>query len=258
MPHPVLLPPATGLPASGGARIRRSLKVHGFYTAISVLMAIFVVIGFWPSYFGKMAAGTLKLPWAMHIHAVVFSGWMVLFLTQASLILRRKTRTHRRLGRYGIAYGYLVLFMGLVATFFAPTLHVRAGEWSVDEAASFLLLPIGDMVLFGTLFTAAILYRNRPEVHKRLILLATVAILFAPVARMMGVFGRAALALTWLSPALLAMGYDLWTRRRVHPAYLAGMAVLLVGFSRVFIMHSEGWLRIGRAIIHALAPGAGA
>src|SRR5215468_11039987 len=63
-------------------------------------------------------------------------------------------------------------------------LHVKAGEWDIDRAAGFLPVPIGDMILSGSFFGAAVLYRRRSEIHMRLMLFATVALLFAAIGRM--------------------------------------------------------------------------
>jgi uncharacterized membrane protein YfcA len=107
--------------------------------------------------------------------------------------------------------------MGLVVSFAAPLLHLAAGEWPMDQAAGFLIIPLGDMVLFGGFFGAAILYRRKPEIHKRLILLATVALLFAAIGRLSFVLGRGPVALlAWLSPLLVAMAYDGLVSRRVR------------------------------------------
>ena len=53
----------------------------------------------------------------------------------------------------------------------------------------------------------------------------------------------------WLSPLFAAMAFDLFTRRRVHPVHFVNVAVLTAAFLRIFFMESEGWLRIGRALL---------
>ena len=238
---------------SANAMPRHRSQPRRFYVGMALLMIAFVVAGFWPSYFGALFRGVIvERPWVIHVHFVVFMGWMALLLTQVILVSLGRTRVHRKLGTFGIGYGFLVLFVGLVVTFAAPILHLAAGEWEMDRAASFIILPLGDMVLFAGFFGAAVFFRSQPEIHKRLIVLATVALLFAAAARLAFQGPRLTLLLLWLSPLLVAMGYDGVTRRRIHPTYLIGLAVLLVGFTRVFFMQSEAWLRIGRAMLTAL------
>jgi hypothetical protein len=105
------------------------------------------------------------------------------------------------------------------------------------------------MTLFGSFFIGAMIYRRKPEVHKRLIVLATVALLFAAVGRMAFITFQPLLLVLWLSPVLAGMVYDFVIRRKVHMTYLVGLMWLLIGFTRVFFTESEGWLRIGRALL---------
>jgi hypothetical protein len=243
--------------ATAGAPPRRGRReIRAFFVAIAVLMTLIALAGFWPSYFGRILSGGVQRHWIIHLHALIFSGWLLLLMAQVLLVFRRRTALHRRLGRFGIVYGGLVLLMGLAASIASPVLHIRAGEWTLDRAATFLIYPLGDMVLFAALFGAGIAYRRKPEVHKRLLLLATVALLFAPVGRMEIASDLLAL-LVWLFPLLLGMAYDFWARRRVHPTYLIGLIILLTGAARMYFERSEGWLRVGRAILHNFVPGAG-
>jgi len=224
-----------------------------FYVYMAVLMTAIVLGGFWPSYYGPLLRGAASRPWVLHVHGAIFMGWMVLLMTQVALVVTGRTAAHRKLGRFGIGYGVLVFVMGLVVSFAAPLLHLAAGEWPMDQAAGFLIIPLGDMVLFGGFFGAAIVYRRKPEIHKRLIVLATVALLFAAIGRLSFVLGRGPIALlAWLSPLLVAMGYDGVVSRRVHRTYVIGLVLLLIGFTRVLFTESEWWLRIGRALLRPL------
>ena len=246
------LPASAAMSESAMPRLR--FRPRRFYVGMALFMIGMVVTGFWPSYFGPLFRGAVVArPGVIHLHFAVFIGWMALLLTQVTLVSLGRTRIHRKLGRVGIGYGFLVLLVGLFVTFAMPLFHLAAGEWEMDRAASFLIFPLGDMVLFAGFFGAAILYRNRPEIHKRLILLATVALLFAAAARLFSPpQSPLTCLLVWLSPLLVAMGYDGVTRRRIHPTYLIGGGILLLGFTRTFFMQSEAWLKIGRAALTAL------
>lgn len=232
-------------PRAVGSRRRTRL----FYVAMTLVLCAMVVRGFWPSYFGHLFSGTVDRPRIMHLHGAYFTGWMLLLLAQVGLIYAGRLRTHRAVGiRVGIAYGIGLLVLGLVVSIVAPVLHVRAGEWTMDRAAGFLILPLGDMVLFAGFFGAAVALRNRPEPHKRLMLVATITVAFAAVARM-GFESLLVSYLVWMAPLFAGMAFDAATRRRVHPAYLVSLAVLSVAFLRVLLMESEGWLRVGRALL---------
>ena len=227
------------------ARVRTK---PAFYVWLSLFMLAIVFIGFWPSYYGPVLQGDAPRPLIIHLHGVVFIGWMGLLLAQVGLAWRGRVQMHRRVGQWGIAYGVGVIVMGLVVGVAAPVMHVHSGEWTRDRAAGFLLITFGDMLLFGSLFGAALAYRRKPEIHKRLILAATVALLFAAVARMQWLATPVAATL-WLSPLLVGMLYDWRTRGRVHVAYLVSAAWLFVGAMRVALVESDAWLRAGRVLL---------
>ena len=239
------------LPLGVTAATRPSSPVahRRFYTGMALVMTAMVVVGFWPSYFGPLVGGTYAGSWVFHVHGAVFMGWMGLFAAQVSLVAAGHTRLHRRLGVFGMAYGVVLLLVGLTVSFYAPAMHIRSGAWDLDAAASFLMLPLGDMALFAGLFGAAVRYRRKPEVHKRLMLLATVAIVFAAVSRRIPYEQPWMFLAIWLAPVAAAMASDWRTHGRVHRVYLVGLAILVAGFARIFVRETELWLTIGRALL---------
>jgi hypothetical protein len=236
--------------ASAKASTRRARS--RFYVGLAAFMTGIVMVGFWPSYFGPMLRGNIERPLVIQLHGLIFVGWMALFIAQVVLAARGRVDLHRQIGRLGIGYGWVLLAMGIVVGPAASVLHIRAGEWTRDEGAAFLLTTFGDMVLFGSFFAAAVAYRRRPEIHKRLMVAATVALLFAAVGRMRFIESTGIKALIWLTPMFVGMAYDWIARRRVHSAYLVGTVGLFVGATRVLFTQSETWLRIARPIIDAL------
>lgn len=222
-------------------------RSHGFYVGLTLFLIATVVVGFWPTYFGTFLAGGVARPLVMHMHGAIFTGWMALLFLQVGLAASGRVRLHRRVGTFGIGYGTLVWIMGIVATFAAPVIHVRAGEWSVDQAAGFLIFPIGDMILFGGFFGAAVWYRHRPEIHKRLIIAATVSLAFAAVARMnlsMPIFFA-----LWLTPMVALAAFDLLTNRKISVVTAISIALMTIAFPRIVLEQSERWLVVGRALL---------
>jgi hypothetical protein len=241
----VLMPPSSRATPVG---LRRK-----FYLGLAVLLAVMIAIGFWPSYYGPLVRGAVEAPLILHVHGVIFVGWMLLLIAQTTLAARGQIRVHRALGTFGIGYGALVWAVGILVSFVAPALHVTAGEWTVDEAAAFLPIPLGDMVLFGGFLLTAAVYRSRPEVHKRLMVLATIAIVFAAAFRLQGAGVAQPLAIAiWFVPLVLAMVYDVRTRGRVHTVYWIGAVAMAVGLLRLPFGTTEAWLALGRPIIEAL------
>lgn len=235
---------------AAGAQQARAVGIfdRSEYVVAVVAMTIVVLLGFWPFYAALIRGGS-GAHWIIYLHAAVYTGWLVLLLTQVLLVARRRTQTHQRLGQYGAYYGVVVLLMGLVVTFAAPALNVAAGRSTVDEAASFLILPLGDMLLFGAFFGAGIATRRRPAIHRQWMILASTALIFPGAARFGDPYGLAVIVAIWLLPLGLLMTHEQVTRRRVGRVYLIGAAILLVALARLGIMDSEAWRTIGRALL---------
>lgn len=219
---------------------------------LGLWMLAIVVIGFWPTYFSPLWRGTLAIPTVVHAHGVVFLGWMMLVMTQVIAAARNNLPLHRRIGRWGIAYGCVVIVLGLIVGPANAVIKANSGVWTRDQAAGSLLVSVGDMLSFAGWFGAAIWYRARPEVHKRLMVVATVALLFAALARWTFIASGLLRAAIWLSPIFIGMVHDWITRRRVHPVYVVGSIALFLFAFRLLLARSEAWLQIGRPILDAL------
>lgn len=219
------------------------------YVGLALLMTAIAVAGFWPSYWGPLLTGSLELHWVLHIHGLVFTGWMMLLVTQAVLVYRGRTDLHMTLGRtVGAVWGLMLITIGLTAAFGSVAPSIGTQFESLAEFISRLRAPLGDMVAFVLLFGAGIVLTDRPQAHKRLMVLATVALLAAPVSRLIQLFMDppseaffVSLFVLPLLPAVLAMGYDWWSRRRVHPAYWAGMVVLVANASKYLWGRTNAW-----------------
>ncbi|MDP2139643.1 MAG: hypothetical protein Q8L20_02415 [Gammaproteobacteria bacterium] len=221
---------------------------RAFYTGITVVLCAMVVIGFWPSYFSLVFGEPVVRPLIMHAHGAIFTGWMGLLALQVTLVAKSKVDAHRRVGKFGIAYGAVVLVLGTAVSFVAPALHVQSGNWPLDQAAGFMILPLGDMILFAGFFGAAVAKRSQSETHKRLMLAATVALVFAAVARM-ELAPPLLFFFVWISPLLLGMAFDLYRRKQIHKVYLISFAVFAVFFLRTLLMESEAWLSVARPML---------
>lgn len=241
--------PDTFTPALSSAAPVREALTRGFYLGLVVLMSLIVLAGFWPFY-AALLTGTSQGSGLLYLHAAVFSGWLGLLFVQAWLVYARRVPIHREVGRYGIYYGVLVLLVGAAVTISEPVRGVVDGRWSLDEAAGFMILPLGDILLFAGFFAAGIAFRRRKDLHKRLMVLATIALIFPGAARaLFEPAGPGGVLALWLLPLALAIAYDRYTVGKVAPVYWVGLGVFLVAFARLPLMESEVWLRIARPLI---------
>jgi hypothetical protein len=231
--------PTVGPPAGRRAvATPRGVRRRPFYIGVSLLMGLIAVVGFWPTYFGPLVLGTIAQPLLIHLHATVFVGWLVLFLTQVVLAASGRVAWHLRLGRIGIGYGVLVILVGLLTGISRSANRIRLGL----GGEHLLFVAVADMTVFATFFGAAIAFRRKPQIHKRLMMVAATMLLVAAASRMTFLPNLQVRQAVWVSPILLAMAYDFRTLRRIHPVYFIGLGAFLVrAMSPGFIADTDTW-----------------
>jgi hypothetical protein len=230
--------------------ITRRRRERWFYIAMSIALVITVFAGFAPTYYLRPYFTAAPLMPLLHLHGFVFTSWLVLFVTQTTLIAAHRIDIHRRLGIAGGVIAVLMVLLGVT------TALIRANQGATPlpgiSPLSFLVVPLGDMLVFAILVGAGFYYRRRPDVHKRLMLLATISILAAAIARLpfaiMQAGPPAFFGLTDLFVAACFL-YDLITLRRIHRAtVLGGLLIvasqplrLMLGGTHVWLSFA-GWL----------------
>jgi len=221
---------------------RRRTRI--FYVGMAIAVAVTVFAGFSRSYFLKAQFGTPELGLLLHVHGLVFTSWVLFFLAQTTLVAAGRTDLHRRMGVAGAVLAALLLIVGTVTAI----LRVKGGSAPIPGVSplSFLAIPLFDMVVFAILIGAGLYLRRRPETHKRLMTLATISLMSAPIARLpfelMKAGPPAFFGLTDLFIVVM-LGYDLATRRRVHPATIWGGLFILVSQPlRLMLSGTPAWL----------------
>jgi len=180
----------------------------------------------------------------VHIHGLVFTSWVLLFLAQTTLVATDRTDLHRKLGVGGAVLAALLLIMGTTTAI----LRVKGGGSSPIPGVpplSFLAVPLFDMVVFAMLIGGGLGLRNRPDTHKRLMTLGTIALTSAPIARLPFVRPVGPPAFFGLTDLFIVamLVYDLATRRKVHPATIwGGLVVLASQPLRLMISGTPAWL----------------
>ncbi len=146
-----------------------------FFFWMTVVMAVFVFGGFGMTYLFPLATGTLRpAPPVVHLHGIVFFSWILLLVAQPMLIGFRNMSLHRSLGTFGIALATAIMFMGFITQMLGAA-HSR--EHPTPNLYNGVYLGIMAVTGFGTMFTMAMRNTRRPEIHKRMILLAMLPIL---------------------------------------------------------------------------------
>jgi uncharacterized membrane protein YozB (DUF420 family) len=223
-----------------------------FYTGMVVAIVITVFAGFSRTFYLRPYFQTQPLIPLLVLHGVAFSSWMVLLITQSTLVATKRTRTHMRLGIAGGVLASLMIVIGTV------TAIVRAKGPSPIPGVnplSFLTIPLGDMLVFAILVGAAFYFRRRVDMHKRLMLLATIALLPAAVARLPFRFIETGgplvfygLSDLFIVPCLI---YDFITRGRPHRATVLGGALIVISHPlRLVIGSTHAWLAFATWLTH--------
>ena len=229
---------------------RNGLIDRYFYLAMSLLAATIVVWGFSHSINDSLFHPAIPRPFLLWIHGAAFTAWIVFYISQSVLVRTRNVKVHRTLGRFGVALAATMVPLGftiavIMGSFDKHMLHVT-------DSDTFLSVPFGDMIVFGTLVTLAILWRKKPELHRRLLFIATCCLLDAPFGRIDYLFNNSLLFVCVDAVILLGPIRDLLVNRRIHRVYLVVLPILIV-FQAFIVYLWRGapawWLHLGQSIL---------
>jgi hypothetical protein len=226
-----------------------------FFGTMGMIVALLVFLGFAPTFFLASYYSGPTLSALRMAHGTLFTSWIVLYNVQVFLIASHRVSVHRALGIIGALMAAAMVPLGTAMAITA----VREGHAPPGiPPLSFLAIPLFDMAVFAPLVAAGIYFRRRGNIHKRLMLLATLSILPAAVARMS--------RMVPIPPAVLATGplfyfgvadalvvaiaaYDLMTRGRVHRVTVwGGLFVIGSQIARLAISGTHGWLTFAALI----------
>lgn len=238
---------------------RKNLLVkRWFFTGMALAMLAVAVAGFLPSIV-QTAGRRAPLPPLVAAHGILSFAWLTIFLVQSRLVATGYVALHQRVG---IAAGFALALM--IPVGFATTVAMvrrgfdLSGDLRIDHDPLYeSIFPFGDLLMFTVLATAAIAYRRRPEIHKRLMLFANISLMGAPLAHFIGHTPRlavlpGAIIMVPISMFLVAaVARDYWLTRKVRPLTL-GLAItmFLSGPLRATLIGpSATWHRIAAWLI---------
>ena len=227
----------------------QSLKAdRPFAPSIVAAIILVVLVGFSRSFFLMPLFGTMP-DWAakepiFYLHGTVFSAWFALLAWQTYLIRERSLRLHRRIGYAGAGLGTIVVLLGCYAALRAA--NRPGGFIGVPfPPAQFLAVPLFGMALFAAFLGLAVINRHRPASHKRLILLASIDLLGAPVARLPLMLPALPVWLDSLvyTAFVIALGYwDLRTRGKLRAeTVFGGSALVAINFAALPVGSTAAW-----------------
>ena len=226
-PHPLLT-----------SATQRTLFERWYFTGMAIVMLAVSLAGFMPA-IAHPATRRAPLSLLAAAHGIVFFAWLLLFLTQSLLVATRRVAWRRRLGLTSVVLLALIVPLSFETT----AAMVRRGfDLSGDQHAGYLppwgldvytasIFNFSTLLVFAILAIAAICYRRRPEIHKRLMLFANITLTGPPVTHLIGHISPLALTPTAvLIPftlfLLAGVARDYLVAKRIHPL-TAGLAIAL-------------------------------
>jgi hypothetical protein len=221
-----------------------------FFTGMTVAMALTAFAGFAPSFYlrspGFEGPPLTPLVW---MHATMMTVWMLGGVLQTSLIATRNTPVHR-------TFGWLFAALAVAIVVTGPAVGIatiRRGAVPPGlTAEQFLVLPMAAVVMFAIFVCLGVLQRNNAQAHKRLMLLATINIIEAAIARMPGMLTAGPLAFFAAADLFIIAGiaYDALGRGRVHPVWIwGGIATLVSQAGRLALSGTDVWASFVRYLV---------
>lgn len=231
--------------------IHRRISDRRLYVLAAILTPLIVLAGFARSYYLKDLFGMPDLPnRVVRLHGLVMTAWVVLFVVQVTLVATRRTRTHQRLGLLGAGLAALVVVFGVLTGIYGAARGASPGP----PPLQFLIIPLGDMLVFSILIGTALYFRRRMDIHKRLMLLATVNLLTPAIGRIplnfiatggpFVFFGLTDLCL------LACVAFDTVKHRRLHPVFLWGsLFIIAIQPLRLIVSGTDAWINFATALV---------
>ena len=241
-------------------RPQTAARERNFYLGMAIACVVIVFVGFSPTYFltpffGRPAYAPPPSIY-VHLHAGIFMTWLALFVTQTALVRADRRDLHMRLGALS-----LVIAIALVSINFATVANaIGDGRTSsIGPPATRLFVAFQSSAIAAGYILAGLYWRRQREAHKRLMLLATLAMIGAALNRvsreldlssLLGINRGIVSMLAVLAVLCVCMLHDYRQQRRVHPVYIVGVVVLLG--SRVtgrLVTGTEAWQTIANWIL---------
>jgi hypothetical protein len=232
-----------------GVMRRGGLLDRYFYFGMSLLVAWVVVFGFSHTIDQNLIHAVPQRPSVLWAHGILFSSWVVFFILQSALVRTHNVKVHRMLGWFGAGMGTLITVVGTSTAIVMDRFNFLQLH---DPAAKvFFAIQLLDMVSFTAVFWLAVYWRKKPELHRRLILIATCVLTAAAFARFphVGVvwayFGVDGLI-------LLGVVRDLIVNRKVNVVYRYALPALIVWQAlmlETWLQHPEWWVKATNEIM---------
>jgi hypothetical protein len=226
-----------------------------FFTGLAIALSAAAFVGFAPTYYLMGAVQAKPLPWLVHLHGMACTAWLLLLLTQTGLVMAGRRDLHRQLGLSALAVATVVIILGVMVAFHAARNgRVNPGPFSPP---TLLFYQFTNLATFGIFIVLGIANRANAAAHKRLMTLASVALILPALSRIARMIDTAPLPANANGGNILSnlflialATYDWKALGRLHPVTLwGGLAFVAAEASRPIIGFSEPWQNFAKGLI---------
>ena len=243
-------------------RVSTRPRGESMYFGMAVLCAVIAFAGFAPTYWLPVSQGRFAANPIVHIHGLVFSGWSLFLVWQTWLATSGHIVRHRRVGLIGVEFATAMTIFGVLARINLMRVGAAAGQDAAARAFGFV--PLSSIAFFAIVVTIAIVRARQRDVHKRLMLVASVSIVDAAIARMFfvllappGAAGTVPPVMADVGPGLVTcalllipMVQDWRLYGRPHAAYVwGGLSLFALKVLEVPIAESAAWQSVAGGIL---------
>jgi hypothetical protein len=203
---------------------------------MALLMAAIVIYGFSHTIGANLIHPSIPRPRVLYVHAALFSAFMAIYVLQTALVASGNVKLHQHLGPIWVVIAAAMPVLGIATGIVMRRFDII----HFNDYASFIAVILWDMLAFSALFLLAVLWRRRPEYHRRLMFLATCGLMDAGFSRFpLVALPPGSAPNFWLDflglyvgvivLMLMAISRDLIVQRRVHVVYRVAAPLIVAG-----------------------------
>jgi len=223
-----------------------------FYRHFAIALSLFVIVGFSRTYYLRFLSDLPPLETLVHLHGLVFSAWLLVFIAQTRLVAARRVDLHMTLGIAAMALAVVIVVVSFATTAVKATIpRVHPSGLTPSQ---FTIVGIASLLLFVVFLALGVAFRRRAAYHKRFMVLSMIAVISPAASRIVTQLGLRE-HWTYLVPIIPALfvawclAYDWRKQHNVHPVYAIGGAALIAAWPlRLMVGRSEWYQPIGEWI----------
>lgn len=227
-----------------------------FYLAFGLISLAAAITGFSTTYILPMSRGAFSAPAVVHLHGSLCLTWVMLFIVQTVLVRGRRTPLHRQLGTLGIPIALGIVISGMATAFWATKRDLGTGP----IAYTTMIGTLTSLVIFAGFVIFAVAMRRKPDWHKRLMMLATIVVLWPAYFRFRHLTPWVPRPDIWFAivladlPIVIAAARDGVRYGRLHPVWtIFGTALIVEQSCELLLFETALWRNMGEALYRVIA-----